>query len=117
MEDALLTYRALVEPTINYGFALYMPVVSQTWLSKLRAAQNAVLHTVTRCHAAASEAHLHQECKIMPVKNHLELLCKGLLSNCMQAHHPSLKLVTAPPGPRAHLKPTLQSNGQSPILS
>lgn len=72
-EAALLTYRALIEPVIVYGFALFMPVVSKTWMLKLQAVHNTALRMVTGCHDAASEAHFHQKCKMLPVKEHLDL--------------------------------------------
>jgi hypothetical protein len=45
----------------------------------------------------------------LPVKEHLELLSKQYLANTLQSFHPSHDLVTAPPEPRAHLKPSLQT--------
>jgi hypothetical protein len=39
LEDALLTYHAMVEPIINYGFPLYAPIISDTWWSKLQIEQ------------------------------------------------------------------------------
>lgn len=45
----------------------------------------------------------------MPVRCHLDMLATQFLANAMQPHHPSHAIVTAPPGPHAHLKPSLQS--------
>jgi hypothetical protein len=68
-EDALLTYRATVEPVINQCVPLWKPIVSETWLSKIQAAQNNILRQMLGCHAATSMAHLHQEAKIMTIRN------------------------------------------------
>jgi hypothetical protein len=54
-------------------------------------------------------AHLHQEAKIMPISEHLDLLSTQFLANALQPHHPSHSLVTVPPAPRAHLKPSQQT--------
>jgi hypothetical protein len=54
-------------------------------------------------------AHLYQEAKIMPVREHLDLLSTQFLANALQPHHPSHGLIMAPLAPRAHLKPSLQA--------
>jgi hypothetical protein len=114
-EYALRTYRAMVEPIFGYGVPLFMPIISKTWIDKIQIEQNQTLGMVTGCHAAASEAHLHHECKLLPVKRLLDLLATQFLANAMQTHHPSHSIVTAPPVPRAHLKPTLQTKYDSAL--
>jgi hypothetical protein len=74
MEDALMTYRPTVEAVIGYLNPIIKPIVSKTWIAKLQAAQNQALRHVTGCHAATSMDHLHQECKLMPVDQHLDSL-------------------------------------------
>jgi hypothetical protein len=109
LEDALLTYRAMVEPIITYGFPLYAPIISDTWWSKLQIEQNKDLHPVTGCHAATSSDHLHQQCKILPVCKHIDMLAKQFLANAMQPHHPTHAIITAPPAPCPNMKPSLQT--------
>ena len=63
---------------------------------------------------------MHQECKLLPVRKHLEMLSKQFLANTMQSLHPSHDLVTAPPEPCPKLKPSLQTkygSAISPFLS
>jgi hypothetical protein len=80
-----------------------------TYLRGQLFAQNNAFRTVTGCHAAASHDHLHQECKLIPVREHLELLSTQFLANAMQPHHPSHAIVTASPAPRPNIKPSLQT--------
>jgi hypothetical protein len=109
LEDAFLTYCAMVEPIINYGFPLYAPFISDTWWSKLQIKQKKSLRLVTGCHAATSLDHFHQECKILPVRKHIDMLAKQFLANAMQPHPPSYAIVTAPPAPCPNMKPSLQT--------
>lgn len=104
-----MTYRATVEPAFRYCSPLFMPVISNTWIDRFQTAQNNALETVTECHAATSRDHLHQECKLIPVREHLELLSTQFLANAMQPHHPSHAIVTAPPAPHLNMKPLLQT--------
>jgi hypothetical protein len=87
MEDALMTYRATVEPVIGYLNPIFKPIISKTWIAKLQFAQNKALRHVTGCHAVTSMDHLHQECKLMPVDQHLDLLATRVLANALQPHH------------------------------
>jgi hypothetical protein len=50
MEEGLLTYRAIVEPTITNGFPIWMPILKNSWIEELQRAQNAMLRTNTGCH-------------------------------------------------------------------
>jgi hypothetical protein len=109
-------YGAMVEPIINYGFLLHAPIaiISDTWWAELQIAQNNALRLLTGCHAAASLDHLHQECKILPVRKHIDMLAKQFLANAMQPHHPLHAIVTASPTARPNMKPSLQTKyGQS----
>jgi hypothetical protein len=53
----------------------------------------------------------------MPVREHLDLLSTQFLANALQPHHPSHRLVTAPPAPGAHLKPSLQTKYGAAVAS
>ena len=56
----------------------------------------------------SSPSHLHAETKVLPVHNHLSLLCSQFLAQAMQPSHPSHSIVTSPSGTRDK-KHTLQS--------
>ena len=116
MEDARLTFRATIEPIINYASPLWKPIVSKSGIERLQSAQNMALRQVTGCHAAASMDHVHQECKLMPVDDHLNLLSCQFLANAMQPSHPSHEIVTAACAPRPNMKPSLQTKYGSALI-
>jgi hypothetical protein len=109
LEDALMAYKATVMPVTSYLVRLLKPVISKIWIAKIQVAQNNALDTIMGCHAAASMDHLHQECKLQPVDNHLDLLAAQFLADAMQPHYPSHEIVTAPPATRPNMKPLLQT--------
>ena len=53
----------------------------------------------------ASSDHIHQECKMLPVKAHSTLLTKQFVAACHQRIHPGYKNLGNPPSAR-NLKPT-----------
>jgi hypothetical protein len=76
--------------------------------------QNAALRLITGCHKASNISHLHAEAKLLPVAEHLSMLCAQFLASCMRSFHPSHDIVRIPPGPRTNkygrpLKETLLS--------
>ena len=44
--------------------------------------------------------HLHRDCKILPIADHLEMLSSQYLASTLRPDHPSHAVVTAPGGPR-----------------
>ena len=60
--------------------------------------------------------HLHAETKVLPIKTHLDMLCKQHLIGSLRPTHPSRQCVMQPSGPRAGNRvPTLQSRFLSSI--
>ena len=70
--------------------------------------QNQCLRVVTGAHAAASMQHLHHETLMLPIEDHLNLLCQQYLAKTLVRSHPSFEVATAPSGPRL-LRHTLSS--------
>jgi hypothetical protein len=72
------------------------------------------MRLITGCHKAPSISHLHAETKLMPVAEHLTMLCIQFLACCLSPSHPSHQTVLLPPGPRKNsngcpMKETLSS--------
>jgi hypothetical protein len=74
-EDGLLTFKILIIPLFTYLAPIWYPLRSKLASPVLpfQKLQNTALRTVTECHAAASEQQLYEQCKVLPVKDHLEL--------------------------------------------
>jgi hypothetical protein len=109
-EDGLLTYRALISPVLGYAAPVWLPARSllKHPVAPLYAVQNAALRSITGCHAASSVQHLHDECEMLQVFDHLAMQSSQFLANTRQPNHPSHAITSRPPGPRPDRKPTLQ---------
>jgi hypothetical protein len=74
METLLLTYKSLVRPTFTFGSPIWFPNTSATNIANLQRIQNKCLRVATGCHLKTPIPHLHTETRVLPVKNHLEML-------------------------------------------
>lgn len=109
-EDRLLTFKAFIPPVFSFGGPVWFPIRSKLKgaVKRLQTIQNNALRAVTGCHAAASFQHVHDECKVLPVREHIAMQCTQFLVNSRQAMHPSNEVTGRPPGARPDMKPTLQ---------
>ena len=107
-ETILMTFKSSVSPVFNYAAPLYRPNDSKSALGRLQRVQNSALHSASGCHLAASVDHLHSECKVLPVKDHLDLLCKQFLVSSLRPNHPAHESVRRLHGDRRK-KETLRS--------
>ena len=88
-ETILATYKAIGRSLIDYASPAWSPCISDTQWKNLQTVQNTALRIVTGCHAITPEDHLHQETKVLPVKNHCTLLTRQLLIKCERPDHPN----------------------------
>ncbi|MCP4061384.1 MAG: hypothetical protein GY738_29760 [Pseudoalteromonas sp.] len=107
-ETLLTTYNTLLRPITTYACPVWFPNTSNNHINKLQVLQNQALRICTGSTKKSPISHLHQETKILPVQNHLSLLCSQYLASSLRPSHPSFSNVTTPPGPRSK-KSTLQS--------
>ena len=107
-ETLLITYKALVRTKLDYAAPIWSPNVKPSPVSRLQAIQNAGLRLVTGSHKLASEQHLHSKTKMLPVKNHFDLLSTQYLASALRTDHPAHASVTRP-ARRRNKKYTLQS--------
>jgi hypothetical protein len=101
-ETLLITYKALVESVFNYAAAIWYPFSKPININKLKFVQNTTMRLITGCHKAASVGHLLTESKLMPVADHLAMLCSQFLVSCLPPSHPSHEVVLLPPGPQTN---------------
>ena len=102
------TYKAIGQCTLNYCCPIWTPSIPDSTWNSLQAAQNSALRIATGCHLMTDIQHLHNETKIMPVKEHCEMLSKQFLLSTQRPNHPNRVNLDDPPPPR-QMKKTLQS--------
>jgi hypothetical protein len=99
-ETMLITYKSICRSILEYATPIWSPQVSDTNWGKLQVIQNKALRIATGCYLKASPDHLHQECKILPVRQHCEMITKQYLAACHLPGHPGRKHLVRPPAPR-----------------
>ena len=102
------TYKAIGQSLFNYCCPIFTPTFSDASWEKLQFAQNSALRTATGCHLMTDIDHLHQETKIMPVKEHCQMLSKQFLLSTQRPNHPNRTNLNPPP-PKRQMKETLVS--------
>jgi hypothetical protein len=109
-EYGILTYKALIAPLLSYAAPVWLPARSllKHPIDPLQSVQNAALWAVTGCHAASAVQHLHDECEMLQVYDHLSMQCSQFLANARQPAHPSHNVTSHPAGRRPDRKPTIQ---------
>jgi hypothetical protein len=111
----LTVFKTVNRPTWEYGSPVWSQAASATGTRNLQCIQNAALRIVTGSHTMASMTHLHEECMVLPVREHLDLLSSQYLLACHQKDHPGQRIL-APIKPKRALKPTLFSAHRDKVL-
>ena len=105
-ETLSMTYKALARSTLEYAIPVWSPIISETCWSKLQVVQNQALRVITGCMQITPIVHLHRETKILPLREHGQMLTKQFLLNCHLPGHPGNKLLDHPVPARPNRKPT-----------
>ncbi|KAI5731922.1 hypothetical protein M8J77_018439 [Diaphorina citri] len=92
-ETIITAYKTIGRSIINYAAPIWTPQLSTTHWKSLQATQNAALRTATGCHLMTNEDHLHNECMVLPIRQHNEMLAQQYLARCrmtpLQRHCPT----------------------------
>jgi hypothetical protein len=100
MKTLVNTYKIIIHPFFTFGAPIWFPNASPSAIASLQTIQNAVLRIATGCYKKTSIAHLHQENKVLSVKEHLYMLCEQFLANALIRDPPSHETVLQPQGTR-----------------
>ncbi|XP_037825851.1 uncharacterized protein LOC119613856 [Lucilia sericata] len=100
-ETLLATYKTIGRSVVNYAAPVWSPSLSDTQWRNIQSCQNAALRTVTGCLQITSEHHLHEETKVLPVKEHNVMLTKQFLLGCHRRNHPNFNIIQLDTPPRA----------------
>ena len=91
-----------------YAAPIWFPNTSTSLVQKLQTIQNSALRIATGCVRMASIDPFHEETEMLPVQDHLSLICYQYLARALQPNNPSHSVITSPSGSR-DMKQTLQS--------
>ena len=103
------TYKAIGQSVLNYGCQIWSPNLSDTNWKHLQVQQNAALRIATGCILMTPEHHLHSETKILPVREHCNMLSKQFLLTKHLDEHPNHRNLP-PNSPPRIMKKTLETN-------
>jgi len=106
-ETLILTYKSVGRSVLEYGAPIWSPIISNSNWSRLQTTQNQALRVATGNVKMANQDHLHQETKILPVKNHTKLISEQFLLNSYLPEHPG-NTQTDKELPARKMKPTIQ---------
>jgi hypothetical protein len=106
-ETIVMTYKSICRSTLEYASPIWTPSISDSNWGKLQRVQNSALRIATGCHNMAHWSHLHQECKVLPVRNHCEMVTKQYLVATHLPGHPGRNHLVRPPAPRDKKKSML----------
>ena len=108
-ETLLTTYKTITRPILEYASTTWSPTISQTNIDKLQVIQNKALRIATGCTQDTPIQHLHNESKILPIKEHLTLHATQFLHKTKDPEHP-LHELTKQTTPKRQQKTTLFIN-------
>ena len=107
-ETLSTTYKSICRSVLEYAAPIWTPVISDTSWDKLQSVQNQALRIITGNLKMSSEPHLHRESKILPIKDHCEMISKQFLLSNFVSNHPNHKHTSKPLPPRK-IKPSIQT--------
>ena len=88
-ELPLTTYKATGRAIINYAAPVWSPGQADSHWQKIQRCQNSALRSATGCTRMTMEDDLHNETKILPVRDHCQLLSAQHLLASQSTHHPN----------------------------
>jgi hypothetical protein len=106
-ETLLMTYKSVCRSTLEYAAPVWSQIISKTKQENLQTVQNQALRVASGCLLMSHQDHLHQETKVLPLKEHSELISKQFLAASYQPTHPANKFLDKPQSKRNRRKTPL----------
>jgi len=106
-ETLIFTYKAIGRSVLEYGAPIWSPVIKDNNWRKIQTTQNQALRIATGNVKMANQDHLHQESKVLPVKEHTRLISEQFLLNGYLPNNPG-NTQTERVLPDRDKKPTIQ---------
>ena len=115
-ETLLETYNATSKSVMSYCSPIWSANLADSNWTSLQTAQNAALRTALGCVKKTSIDHLHAESKMLPVRQHCEMLSEQFLFATQKPNHPNNHCLNKPPPPRP-MKKTIDTKHSESIRS
>jgi len=96
-ETIIMTYKVIGQSVLKYANTIWSLIIGESNWKQLRAVQNYALKIATGCHKMTHTDHVHTECKMIPIKNHCELITDQFLVSNYRPGHPGNRLSIIPP--------------------
>ena len=110
-ETILITYKSICRSVLEYSNPIWSPSICQTNWDKLQVIQNKALRIANGCLTLSGIDHLHQETKVLPIKEHATMLTKQFTASFTNPTHPGFKHFLLAPPPR-NIKKSLTNHKQ-----
>lgn len=104
----VITHKTIIRSVLEYGAPVWNSGISDSNWIKLQNIQNSALQIATGNHKMASLEHIHRETKVLPLKDHGQLLSKQFLATCHNPIHPCHEYLNQPSYKRNMKKTILQ---------
>src|SRR5215469_12530778 len=101
-------YKQFIRPTLSIVSPVWYFPLSQANKDILQKLQNRSLRIITGCTATTPIYHLHNETKILTVKQHLEMIGTQFFSSTLNPNHPNHQLL--------HRQPPQRNKKMTPAL-
>ena len=116
-ETTTTVYKQFIRSVMDYASPAWASNLAETHLNTLQTLQNKALKIITGCTATTPTDHLHQETKVLKVKDHLDMRgTQTLAAASTNTDHPLNYMAEHPHTPR-NIKTTPKTLYHTQILS
>ena len=106
-ETLMTLHKATSRSVINYCCSTWAPIIKDCHWKRLQLAQNKALRITTGCYNMTNIDDLHNEARVLPIKEHTHMLAKQYAITCYNPRNPCHSLTTRPFPHRPQMKPDL----------
>ena len=88
-ESLTALYKQFVRPVLSYGSTAWAPDLAPSHMEVLQRTQNAALRIATGCVRSTPIAHLHDETRVLRIKDHLDMRGTQFFAAASSPGHPT----------------------------
>ena len=87
-EDILTTYKQFIRPVLTYAHPAWHSDLAKTHMRKLQTTQNTALRVATGCTRSTPTPHLHDEARVLPLGDHMDMRGTHIYTSTSDMDHP-----------------------------